>query len=90
MENDRENNIMYSGENLFKDILEFKKINDINGYSLFQLVLLFCNENNYEEEEIGALLKKDKSFRNLLEEDLKLNNEAQFKTIDDNKNMDWF
>ena len=72
--------IYTGGKSLFKDILEFKKDKNIQGQSLFQVIVMFCEINQYEEEEIGALLRKDKKFRTLLQEDLKMNNEAYFKT----------
>ena len=80
------------GKNLFKDILEFKKNKNIQGQSLFQVIIMFCEMNQYEEEEIGDLLRRDKKFRTLLQEDLKMNNEAYFKSDKSTKsnNMgDW-
>lgn len=88
-----ETTVVYDGgKNLFKDILKFKKDKNIQGQSLFQVIVMFCEINQYEEEEIGELLRKDKKFRALLQEDLKMNNEAYFKTDKNTKanNMgDW-
>ena len=71
----------YTGNkgDLFKEILEFKREHEIQGYSMFQVIMIFCAEHDYHEEEIGEILKKDSAFKNMFKEDLKLHNEAFFK-----------
>ena len=82
--------IEYEGEDLFKDITEFKQKHDIQQISIFQLMLVFCEENNYDIEEIGDIVRTNKQFRNLLEADLKMNHEAFFKNDTKATNLgDW-
>ena len=83
--------IDYIGDNLFEDIFDFKNEHKIYETSIFQIVIMFCEENNYHIEEIGEELRKDKKFREMLEADLKLNNEAIFKNDKVKNNLqDWF
>lgn len=80
----------YLGENLFEDVFKFKELHNIHDYSIFQIVIMFCDEHRYHVEEIGEELRKDKKFRLMLEADLKYNHEAIFvgdKKVDNLK--DW-
>ncbi len=83
--------IDYIGDNLFEDIFDFKNEHEIHEISIFQIVIMFCEENSYHIEEIGEELRKDKKFRAMLEADLKLNNEAIFLNDKVKNNLqDWF
>jgi len=66
------------GSELFKEILQFKKEKNIRGFSILETILLFCEEKERDVEEVGELLKKDKSFKITFQEDLKFNHEARF------------
>ena len=74
---------------MFKEILSFKKDREISGYSILQVVMMYCDEMDKDIEEVGELLKKDKTFRETMREDLKFNNEAVFKDDKINKNAEW-
>lgn len=63
---------------MFKEILKFKKEREIKGYSILEVVMMFCSELDKDIDEVGELLKKDKNFRETLKEDLQFNNEAVF------------
>ena len=69
----------YTGDNLFEDVFAFKKDKAVQDISVFQLILLFCEHNNYHVEEIGDMLRTNKHFREMIKADLKLNHEAVFK-----------
>jgi len=73
----------YGKVSMFRDILEFKKERGINGYSIMEVIMMYCDELDKDIDEVGALLKKDKNFVATLQEDLKFNNEAKFE--DDKK-----
>ena len=75
--------VEYKGDDLFNDVFEFKKQHGIQGYSIFQVILMFCDEHDYHVEEIGDMLRVNKQFREMIKADLKLNNEAIFS--DDKK-----
>ena len=81
----------YTGNkgDLFKEMMEYKKDRDIQGYSMFQILLMFCEHHEYDVEEVGEVLKKDRNFKNMLKEDLKLHNEAYFKNDIENSLTDW-
>lgn len=68
---------------LFKDIQNFKRDHDITGYSLFQIILIYCEHHELEIDEVGEILKKDTAFKNMFKEDLKFHNEAYFKNDKD-------
>jgi len=80
----------YTGDSLFDDVFAFKKKHNVQQISIFQLILLFCAENDYHVEEIGDMLRTNKSFREMIKADLKLNNEAIFKEDKKVNNLaDW-
>ena len=81
--------VEYEGKDIFNDIMDFKDDNNITKISIFQLIIGFCDENDYDIEEIGELVKKNKQFRNILKEDLKLHNEAYFGDEVKNPLGDW-
>jgi len=64
---------------LYNEIISFKKKNDLKGYSLLEVIMIFCDELDEDIDEIGELLKKDKKFVESLKGDLKFNNEAVFE-----------
>lgn len=79
-----------SGGDLFKEIVAFKKEKKITDFSLMEIIILYCEEEEIDIVEAGEILKKDKSFRETLKEDLKLHHEAVFD--DDHKyksNAEW-
>lgn len=69
----------YTGENLFEDVFSFKEDKNVKDISIFQLIILFCDHHDYHVEEIGDMLRTNKSFREMIKADLKLNHEAVFK-----------
>jgi len=64
---------------MFREIIEFKKERNLYGYSIMEVVMMFCEELDKDVEEVGEALKKDKSFRETFKEDLKFNNQARFE-----------
>lgn len=68
-----------TGNAMFKEILSFKKERKIVGYSIMEVVIMYCEELDKDIEEVGALLKKDKAFVGTMQEDLRFHNEATFK-----------
>ena len=81
--------IKKSKSDMFNKILKFKKERKIQGYSIFQVVMMYCEELDEDIDEVGELLKKDKAFLTTLKEDMKFNNEATFKGDPVNKNAEW-
>ena len=71
------------GNTMFREIVRFKKERKISGFSIMEIILMYCEEMERDVEEVGALLKKDKNFKETLQEDLKFHNEARFE--DDKK-----
>lgn len=74
---------------MFKEILNFKKERNITGYSIMQVILMYCEENDVDPEEVGELLKKDKDFKESFTEDLIYNNEAKFEDKKSNPISEW-
>jgi hypothetical protein len=74
---------------MFKEIMAFKKERDIKGYSILQVVMMYCEEMEKDIDEVGELLKKDKSFRETFQEDLKFNHEAVFSGEKKVKMSEW-
>ena len=74
---------------LFKEVLEYKRDKEIQGYSMFQVLIMFCDHHDYDVDEIGEILKKDSNFKNMFKEDLKLHHEAYFKNDIKNSLSDW-
>ncbi len=73
----------------FKEILQFKKDRDISGYSILQVVMMYCEELDRDIDEVGEFLKKDKSFRETLKEDLQYNFEAKFSDEKKSSISEW-
>jgi len=67
---------------MFDRILQFKKERRVEGVSIMELILIFCEEYDLDVDEVGYLLKEDKNFRETMKEDLKFNNEATFENED--------
>jgi len=67
-----------SGNAMFQEIVKFKNEREITGYSIMEVVLMYCEELDEDIDEVGELLKKDKNFRETLKEDLKFHNQATF------------
>ena len=75
---------------MFREIVQFKRDRNITGFSIMQVVLMYCDEMDKDIDEVGDLLRKDKSFKETLQADLKFNHEAKFE--DDkkyNKMSEW-
>ena len=70
------------GEALYNLIKEFIVERKVKDQSLFQIVIMYCEEHELEIEEVGFKLKKYKVFREALEADLVFHNEAVFKTAE--------
>jgi len=74
---------------MFNEILEFKHQRGIKGYSILEVVMMFCEELDKDIDEVGELLKKDKNFRETLKEDLQFNNEAVFSDEKKSSVSEW-
>ena len=74
---------------MFKEILAFKKERKIQGYSILQVIMMYCEENDLDVEEVGDMLKKDKSFRESFQEDLQYNHEATFSGEKQSNISEW-
>ena len=70
-------------------LMAFKEEHDIEHESVFQIILMFCEENNLNVEEVGQEIKKDRNFSDTLREDLKFNNEAMFDDEHNDKIKEW-
>lgn len=78
------------GGAMFREIVKFKNDRNIKDFSIMEIVLMYCEEMDKDIDDVGELLKKDKSFKETLQQDLKFNNEAKFE--DDkkhNKMSEW-
>lgn len=70
-----ENKIMTSAENdLIEEILKYQRENNLYDYPLCEVIIDFCQENNYDEEELGETIRHNKDFVRLLAEDCINNN----------------
>ena len=73
----------------YEEIQKFQKQNGLEDYSLLEVILSYCEENDYDPEEYGLYLKKEKRFVNTFKEDLLYHNQAVFD-VEKNSNEEWF
>jgi len=65
-------------KNLFKNIIDFKLDNNLQGDSLLQIITTYCDKYSLDPIEVGETLKKDKKFVEMFKQDLIKNYEARF------------
>ena len=64
---------------LLDEILEFKLEKSLQGESLLQIIVAYCEAKDLDSIEIGETLKKDKKFVTMFKQDLINNHEARFE-----------
>ena len=74
---------------MFTEILTFKKERGISGFSILEVVMMFCEELDRDVDEVGEMLKKDKNFRETLREDLQFNHQAVFSEQTKTNMSEW-
>ena len=74
----------------FEDIINFKIKNSLQGETILQLIVAYCEKHNLDALEVGEDLKKDKKFVEVFKADLINHNEASFEDVKKPSTEEWF
>jgi hypothetical protein len=65
-------------DSYFEELQRFQKEKHLEDYSILEVILIYCEEHNYDPEEFGLYLKKERRFVETFKEDLLYHNQAKF------------